>query len=146
MKKFFFTMIALIAFGANVFAQFTSFNSIPVVRHNTPVVTCNVPFATYKAPDITNYNTVTVSGYSRSNGTYVDSHIRTLPNNTNRDNFSTIGNSNPVTGSTGYRARDYSLDALNYGSGQIIHTGPRGGQYYINNNGNRVYVPKRINW
>ena len=82
-------------------------------------------------------------GYTRSNGTYVSGHYKTQPNSTNRDNFSTSGNYNPYTGSTGSRARDYSSPAYNYGSGHTIHTGSRGGQYYFNSNGNKTYVPKR---
>ena len=57
------------------------------------------------------------------------------------NNFSL--NYNTYTGSTGSRARDYSSSAYNYGSGHTIHTGSRGGQYYINSNGNKTYVPKR---
>ena len=83
------------------------------------------------------------SGYTRSNGTYVQGHYKTSSNYTNHDNFSTSGNYNPYTGSTGTRARDYSTGAYNYGSGRTVQTGPRGGQYYINSNGNKTYVPKR---
>ena len=92
------------------------------------------------------FNTTTVSGYSRSNGTYVQPYVRTMPNFTNWDNFSTKGNYNPYTGSTGYRARDYSIDAYNYGSGRTIYTGSRGGQYYYNSIGRKTYVPKRSMW
>lgn len=83
------------------------------------------------------------SGYKKSNGTYVQPHYKTRSNGTNWDNFSTRGNINPYTGKKGTRARDYSPEALNYGRGKQIHTGPRGGQYYINSNGNKTYVPKR---
>lgn len=83
------------------------------------------------------------SGYTRSNGTYVQGHYKTSTNSTNHDNFSARGNYNPYTGSTGSRARDYSPESYNYGSGRTIQTGSRGGQYYINRNGNRTYVPKR---
>ena len=83
------------------------------------------------------------SGYTRSNGTYVQGHYKTSSNSTNHDNFSTSGNYNPYTGSTGSRARDYSSGAYNYGRGRTVQTGPRGGQYYINSNGNKTYVPKR---
>lgn len=83
------------------------------------------------------------SGYTRSDGTYVQGHYKTSSNYTNHDNFSTSGNYNPYTGSTGTRARDYSTGAYNYGSGHTIQTGPRGGQYYYNSNGNKTYVPKR---
>lgn len=81
-------------------------------------------------------------GYER-NGTYVEPSYHTKPNNTNTDNWSTRGNTNPLTGNEGTRVRDYSSDANNYGQGQTIQTGPRGGQYYLNSNGNRTYVPKQ---
>lgn len=54
----------------------------------------------------TNSNHVYVSGYYRSNGTYVKPHYRTAPNSTNRDNFSTRGNTNPYTGQAGYITPD----------------------------------------
>lgn len=82
-------------------------------------------------------------GYTRTDGTHVSGHMKTTSNGTNQDNFSTSRNTNPYTGTTGTRARDYSSEAYNYGSGRTIHTGPRGGQYYINSNGKKTYVPKR---
>lgn len=97
-----------------------------------------------------NYNTSSSvryqSGYTKSNGTYVQPHYKTKNNNTNTDNFSTKGNYNPYNGTTGSRAKDYSNDAYNYGKGKTIQTGPKGGQYYINSNGNKTYVPKRNGW
>lgn len=84
-----------------------------------------------------------VKGYTKSNGTYVQGHYRSSQNSTNHDNYSTSGNYNPYTGTTGSRAKDYSTGAYNYGSGHTVHTGSRGGQYYINSNGNKTYVPKR---
>lgn len=86
---------------------------------------------------------VWVDGYTRSNGTYVDGYVRTRPNTTNLDNYSTSGNYNPFTNIEGSRARDYSPESLNYGSGRTIYIGPRGGQYYLNDEGRKVYVPKR---
>ena len=83
------------------------------------------------------------SGYTKSNGTQVQGHYKTQSNGTNLDNFSTKGNRNSFTGTCGSVARDYSPSAHNYGSGKTIHTGSRGGQYYINSNGNKTYVPKR---
>ena len=53
-----------------------------------------------------NQNHVYVSGYTRSDGTVVKPYYRTAPNSTNTDNFSTIGNTNPYTGESGYIARD----------------------------------------
>ena len=144
MKKLVFTMVALVAMSTASFAQyFTTYKPCPSVTYSVPKVTYSVPKVTYSVPSSVNYNTTTVSGYTRSNGTYVQGHVRTIPNTTNWDNFSTSGNSNPFTGSTGYRARDYSSSAYNYGAGQTIHTGLRGGQYYYNSNGNKTYVPKR---
>ncbi|HPQ09401.1 MAG TPA: hypothetical protein PK995_09265 [Bacteroidia bacterium] len=92
----------------------------------------------------TNTNVRFQQGYYKpSTGTYVQPHYKTVSNNTNHDNFSTKGNINPYTNQTGYRAKDYSNDAYNYGKGQTINTGPKGGQYYYNNNNNKIYVPKR---
>ena len=157
MKKLVLTMVALVAMATTSFAQFSSSElaaiaramdsySVPSVSYSVPSVSCSVPSVTYSIPSTVNYNTTIVSGYTRSNGTYVQSHVRTMPNNTNWDNFSTKGNCNPFIGSTGYRARDYSSGAYNYGAGHTIHTGSRGGQYYYNNNGHKTYVPKRNLW
>lgn len=157
MKKLVLTMVALVAMTMSCFAQYfmiyeplslssssySSSYSLPSVSYSVPSVSYSVPSVTYSVPSTVNYNTISVSGYSRNDGVYVDSYVRTMPNNTNWDNFSTKGNTNPFTGSTGYRARDYSIDALNYGVGHTIYTGPKGGQYYYNSNGHKTYVPKR---
>ncbi len=42
-----------------------------------------------------------VNGHTRSDGTYVQGHMRSSPNNTVRDNYSYSGNRNPYTGATG---------------------------------------------
>ena len=84
-----------------------------------------------------------VNGYFRKDGTYVNGYSRSSPDSTNRNNYSTQGNTNPYTGSEGTKARDYSPEASNYGSGQTIYTGPRGGQYYYSDSGRKVYVPKQ---
>lgn len=91
----------------------------------------------------TNTNSTYVNGYTKSNGTYVQGHHRSTRNDTNHDNWSTIGNTNIHTGTSGNRAKDYSTGAYNYGTGHTIHTGSRGGQYYINSHGKKTYVPKR---
>lgn len=84
-----------------------------------------------------------VNGYVKRDGTYVEGHYRQERNSTNLDNYSTQGNVNPYSGEPGTRARDYSSEALSYGDGRAIYTGPRGGQYYYNDSGRKVYVPKR---
>lgn len=82
-------------------------------------------------------------GYTKKDGTFVDPHYKTNNNKTNKDNYSTKDNVNTYTGESGRRAKDYSPEAQNYGSGKTIHTGSRGGQYYYNSKGKKVYVPKR---
>ncbi|GAA4372858.1 hypothetical protein GCM10023186_02780 [Hymenobacter koreensis] len=99
--------------------------------------------ASYAGFSQTNTSTRYQNGYTKADGTYVSPHMKTESNSTNHDNFSTKGNSNYYTGETGTKARDYSPAAENYGSGNTIQTGSRGGQYYINSNGNKTYVPKQ---
>src|SRR5574344_1569092 len=92
-----------------------------------------------------NVNTSTryQNGYTRKDGTYVTGHMKTTSNVTNLDNYSTRPNVNPYTGTIGSHTQDYSTQSYNNGSGKTIYTGSRGGQYYINSNGNKTYVPKR---
>jgi uncharacterized protein YxeA len=82
-------------------------------------------------------------GYTKKNGTYVQGHSKTKANKTNRDNYSTKGNSNPYTGKKGSNAKDYSPEAYNSGSGKVVRKGTKGGQYYTNSKGKKTYVPKR---
>lgn len=62
----------------------------------------------------TNPNHVRVSGYTRSDGTYVQPYFRTAPNSTNQDNFSTIGNVNPYTGKPGWIDPDSKYNTFYY--------------------------------
>lgn len=48
-----------------------------------------------------NYSHSRVGGYTKSNGTHVNSYERTGKNGTQLDNYSTKGNYNPYTGKTG---------------------------------------------
>ncbi len=48
----------------------------------------------------------TVSGYTRSNGTYVHPYHATNPDSTRNNNYSTKGNMNPYTGVAGTKPRD----------------------------------------
>lgn len=91
----------------------------------------------------TSFSDEYVNGYYKKDGTFVQGYFKSSPNKTNVDNYSTQGNLNPYTGIEGYRAPDYSSDALNYGDSRTIYTGPRGGQYYYSDSGRKVYVPKR---
>ena len=84
-----------------------------------------------------------VNGYTKKDGTVVQGHYRSDKDKTNTNNYSTSGNSNPYTNTSGTKAKDYSTEANNYGKGKTINTGPQGGQYYKNDNGNKTYVPKQ---
>lgn len=141
MKKLIFLLAATMVFQIAANAQLKK-DGTPDMRYNSNKQT----YGTYSSPS-SNYGTNSSSryqnGYSKDNGTYVESHYKTNVNTTNWDNYSTKENTNPYTGTDGSRARDYSTDAYNYGKGNNINTGPKGGQYYYNSNGNKTYVPKR---
>lgn len=62
----------------------------------------------------TNSKHVSVSGYTRKDGTYVQPYFRTVPNSTNRDNFSTRGNINPYTGKIGWIDPDSKYNTFYY--------------------------------
>lgn len=100
-----------------------------------------------------------VSGYTNSNGTYVQGYYRTTPNTTRNDNYSTVGNVNPYTGTYGTKPADnfyvapstysaptyYSTPTYTtptYSTPTPVYTGSRGGQYYINSNGNKSYISR----
>jgi hypothetical protein len=62
---------------------------------------------------------VYVRGYTRKDGTVVPGHYRSAPNSTNRDNFSTRGNTNPYTSKKGWVDPDkktYITNSSNYSS------------------------------
>jgi hypothetical protein len=46
---------------------------------------------------------VSVEGHTRRDGTYVPPYIRSDPNSSTLDNWSTKGNINPYTGQHGYK-------------------------------------------
>lgn len=72
-----------------------------------------------------------VQGYTRSNGTYVNSYVRSDANNTVTDNYSFKGNNNPYTGSTG--SNSYQHDTT---SPYFNGTSDSNGQFgHSNNNG-----------
>lgn len=48
-----------------------------------------------------------VQPHVTKNGTYVEGHMRSNPNNTTRDNYGTQGNTNPYTGQYGTQQPDY---------------------------------------
>lgn len=54
-----------------------------------------------------NPNNHGVSGYTRSNGTYVQPYTATNSNSTLRDNYGASGNYNPSTGTFSHRSARY---------------------------------------
>lgn len=142
MKQLFFTILAGLLFALPVSAQFKK-DGTPDMRYKANRQTYG---STYTYPSVsttTNSSVRFQNGYVKSNGTYVQPHVKTNINSTNHDNFSSKDNYNLYNGTTGARAKDYTPDAYNYGKGKVINTGSKGGQYYYNNRGNKIYVPKR---
>ena len=128
------------------FAAVSLFSQAQYRKNGMPDMRYSVNKSAYSSASVPTYSMPEVryqSGYVRTSGTYVQPHYKTQSNNTNWDNFSTKGNTNTYTGEKGYRVRDYSTGATNYGSRSTVYTGSRGGQYYINSSGNKTYFPKR---
>ena len=67
-----------------------------------------------------------VRGYARQDGTYVQPHYQTAPNQYRHDNYSAQGNTNPYTGREGTQRHEYTTPPAynqnygnpNYGQGQ----------------------------
>ena len=142
MKKTIFLFALLTIFIVSASAQYKK-DGTPDMRYNANKQAYGNSYSTPSTTSNTNSSVRQQNGYTKDNGTYVEPHMKTNSNSTNHDNFSTKGNTNTYTGESGSRAKDYSPDASNYGSGKTIQTGSKGGQYYINDNGNKTYVPKR---
>ena len=109
---------------------------------------------------------VWVDGYIRTSGTYVPGYYRTVQDHTINNNWSTVGNVNPHTGTSGtvprssyysstyysvptysssyssnyYSTPSYSAPSYNTTYSTPTYTGSRGGTYYYNSNGNKTYV------
>lgn len=65
---------------------------------------------------LTAYADQWVNGYLRSDGTYVQGHFRSSPDQWKFDNYSSSGNINPYTGRRGYRRNELTTPpALNDG-------------------------------
>lgn len=66
-------------------------------------------------------------------------------NSPNRDDVQTNNSSlNLTPPSSNYTPATNSTNTYSYpSSNRTIHTGPRGGRYYINSNGNKTYVKKK---
>lgn len=75
-----------------------------------------------------------VNGYYRSNGTYVEPYVRSSPNGTTADNWSTKGNVNPYTGQEG--TRNYAPPTYNYNQPSSNYGQPLNQNPYVNPYGN----------
>ena len=142
MNKLFLSLTFILTIATFANAQYKK-DGTPDMRYSQNKQTYSNSYSYPSSSYETNSNVRHQSGYIKSDGTYVQPHYKTQSNSTNLDNFSTKDNYNSYNGKSGSRAKDYSNDAYNYGSGEQIQTGTRGGQYYINSNGNKTYVPKR---
>ena len=72
-----------------------------------------------------------VRSYTRSNGTYVAPHHRSSPNYTKTDNYTTIGNVNPYTGSLGTRTYEtYNNTRSSHSSTANIYPSQRKSRRY----------------
>ncbi|MET0533053.1 MAG: hypothetical protein ABW171_02410 [Steroidobacter sp.] len=65
-----------------------------IIRGMLVTMGCALAFCSWG--DSTNVN-----GYFKKDGTYVPPHVRTTPNDSKLDNWSTRGNVNPHTGKNG---------------------------------------------
>lgn len=133
-------LLVSVVFSAN--AQYKK-DGTPDMRYNSNKQSFSRSYPSTSSSIGVSSSTRYQNGYTKSDGSYVQSHVKTNINSTNHDNLSTTTNYNIYNGTTGSRAKDYTPAANNYGSGKTISTGVNGGQYYINSNGNKTYVPKR---
>ena len=90
----------------------------------------------------TNTNSTYVNGYTKSNGTYVEGHYRSTRNSTNHDNWSTTGNTNIYTGTSGSRAKDYSTGAYNYSMASNYNRIPRPAMVMVKDGKSRVIIKR----
>ena len=56
---------------------------------------------------MTSLTNINIEGHFKENGRYLDSHYRTRPNNTFRNNWSTYFNIYPDTGQKGHKRYEY---------------------------------------
>lgn len=73
--------------------------STPSYQPYTPTIKTYTP--SYNVNSYTNPSITSVNGYTKSNGTYMNSYFRTVKDNVKWNNFSSWGNLNPFTGKIG---------------------------------------------
>jgi hypothetical protein len=84
-----------------------------------------------------------VPAYVRRDGTIVQGHFRSSPNGTAIDNYSTRGNFNPNSGRVSTRELEIPATSGGDRNSAPLQVGPRGGRYYINESGEKVYVRRQ---
>ena len=96
-------MKKLILFIATLFFGITGLQAQHLKKDGSPDMRYSENKNKYQtpAPSNTNPEKVHVNTYEKKDGTIVEEHNRTAPNNTNRDNWSTKPNTNPETGEKG---------------------------------------------
>jgi len=94
------------------------------------------------APSITLQAQQYVEGYCKNSGVCVQGYFKTRPNETALDNYSSVGNLNPNTGRVSTRIIDIPATSSNVLTDYQLQIGPKGGQFYINNFGKKVYVSR----
>ena len=83
---------------------FAQFPTKTEAKTSVSVHRVSVARTVYKAPKIVHVPTtkpVAVKGYVKKSGTVVKPYMKTTPNKTKTDNYSTKGNLNPFTGKVG---------------------------------------------
>ena len=94
----------------------------------------------FLAPTFTLQAQQYVEGYCKKDGVCVQGYFKTRPNGTALDNYSSAGNLNPNTGRVSKRDIEIPSTPGVDLTGPQLQIGPKGGQYYINDLGKRVYV------
>lgn len=90
---------------------------------------------------------VSVKGYYRKDGTYVQPHMRSSPDGSFYNNWSTKGNINPYTGAEG--TRNYPSSGYGIGSSGFIntpYTGYSNNYYPASAGGNSYALPNNYNY
>lgn len=76
-----------------------------------------------------------VKPHVRKDGTYVEGHVRSAPNNTQLDNYGTRGNVNPYTGQQGTQQPNYfpqpTYQAPSYQQPRQQQCGPNAQGFYV---------------
>lgn len=75
----------------------------------------------------------------------IDNNIKTSPNTGNQGSTGIVGNPNIQDSSSKKQVVFGEGDGLTPRTGAKIYTGAKGGQYYINKSGNKVYIKKKTN-